>query len=151
MFGADLLLASCDYCDYGDGDRIHSSCGASWWDGAGVVCDHYSDCFCWLGCADDCSEQSVTIDPWAMDCVFADSRSGNSRFSDYAASASGNMMKRFSRQDWLDAGVSALSEDGVGAVTIDALCRRVGKTKGSFYSHFPTMSDFIRQLGERWR
>ena len=62
-----------------------------------------------------------------------------------------NMMKRFSQQDWLDAGLSALSEGDVGAVTIDALCRQVGKTKGSFYSHFPTMSDFIRQLGERWR
>ena len=94
---------------------------------------------------------SVTTDPWAMDCVFVDSGGGNSGFSDYAASASVNMMKRFSQQDWLDAGVSALSEGGVGAVTIDALCRRVGKTKGSFYSHFPTMSDFIRQLGERWR
>ena len=151
MFGADLLLASCDYCDYGDGDRIHSSCGASWWGGTGVVCDHHGDCFCWLECADDYSEQSVTTDPWAMDCVFVDSGGGNSGFSDYAASASVNMMKRFSQQDWLDAGLSALSESGVGAVTIDALCRRVGKTKGSFYSHFPTMSDFIRQLGERWR
>ena len=151
MFGAVLLLASCDYCDYGDGDRIHSSCGASWWGGTGVVCDHHGDCFCWLECADDYSEQSVTTDPWAMDCVFVDSGGGNSGFSDYAASASVNMMKRFSQQDWLDAGLSALSEGGVGAVTIDALCRRVGKTKGSFYSHFPTMSDFIRQLGERWR
>ena len=94
---------------------------------------------------------SVTTDPWAMDCVFVDSGGRNSGFSDYAASASVNMMKRFSQQDWLDAGLSALSEGGVGAVTIDALCRRVGKTKGSFYSHFPTMSDFIRQLGERWR
>lgn len=59
--------------------------------------------------------------------------------------------KRFSRADWLELGLSALAEEGPRGITIDALCRRAGKTKGSFYAHFPDTATFSRLLAEHWR
>lgn len=36
-------------------------------------------------------------------------------------------------------------------MTIDALCRTAGKTKGSFYSHFATMGEFTTELARHWQ
>lgn len=58
---------------------------------------------------------------------------------------------RFSRQNWLELGFAALAEDGPAGLTIDALCRRAGKTKGSFYAHFPAIEAFLAALAEHWR
>ena len=51
---------------------------------------------------------------------------------------------RFSRTDWLALGLAALAEDGPLGLTIAALCRRAGKTKGSFYAHFPAIEAYAR-------
>ena len=45
-------------------------------------------------------------------------------------------MARSTRSDWIDAGLAILREHGHDALTIDALCRALGRTKGSFYHHF---------------
>lgn len=58
---------------------------------------------------------------------------------------------RFSRTDWLALGLAALAEDGPLGLTIEALCRRAGKTKGSFYAHFPALRAFLATLAEHWR
>ena len=58
---------------------------------------------------------------------------------------------RFSRTDWLALGLAALAEGGPPGVTIEALCRRAGKTKGSFYAHFPALRAFLATLAEHWR
>lgn len=58
---------------------------------------------------------------------------------------------RFHRADWLDLGLAALIEDGPAGLTIEAMCRRAGKTKGSFYAHFATTEAFLVGLAERWR
>lgn len=58
---------------------------------------------------------------------------------------------RFRRADWLALGLTALAEQGPGGLTIEALCRRAGKTKGSFYAHFPAIETYLAALAGHWR
>ena len=55
-----------------------------------------------------------------------------------------------SREDWADAGLAALAEEGLAAVAIDPLARRLGATKGSFYWHFANRDDLIQTVLELW-
>jgi len=55
-----------------------------------------------------------------------------------------------SADDWLDAGLVLLRDRGHDALTIDALCRALGRTKGSFYHHFPDVSVFHDALLRHW-
>jgi AcrR family transcriptional regulator len=57
-------------------------------------------------------------------------------------------MKRLvaTRERWLDEGLALLGEQGAAGVTIDALCARLGLTKGSFYHHFRGRSGFRTAL-----
>lgn len=54
-------------------------------------------------------------------------------------------------QDWIDVATKALAERGPDALTIDALCVRAGKTKGSFYAHFDSHDAFLVALAADWR
>lgn len=58
---------------------------------------------------------------------------------------------RFSRTDWLVLGLAALAEQGPAGLTVEALCRRAGKTKGSFYAHFPAIEAYLAALAAHWR
>jgi AcrR family transcriptional regulator len=53
--------------------------------------------------------------------------------------------------DWLDFGLETLAEGGPESLTIDGLCLRAGKTKGSFYAHFQSHDEFITALALHWR
>ncbi|OMC04154.1 TetR family transcriptional regulator [Mycolicibacter heraklionensis] len=57
---------------------------------------------------------------------------------------------RLSVPDWVQAGFRILAEDGVKALTIDRLCKRLGVTKGSFYWHFADMKAYRQALVETW-
>lgn len=57
---------------------------------------------------------------------------------------------RLSRADWTEAALEALAEEGLAAVAIDPLARRLGATKGSFYWHFANRDDLIGAVLERW-
>ncbi|MDC0676836.1 TetR/AcrR family transcriptional regulator [Sorangium atrum] len=59
-------------------------------------------------------------------------------------------MARTSRNDWLDQGLDALRDGGEGALTVDGLCARLGRTKGSFYHHFEDIAAFLAALLARW-
>ncbi|AUX44576.1 TetR family transcriptional regulator [Sorangium cellulosum] len=59
-------------------------------------------------------------------------------------------MARTSRNDWLDQGLALLRDGGEGALTIDGLCERLGRTKGSFYHHFEDIAGFLEALLARW-
>ncbi|MGB1252377.1 MAG: TetR/AcrR family transcriptional regulator [Candidatus Promineifilaceae bacterium] len=52
-------------------------------------------------------------------------------------------MARKTKQDWLTAGATILLTSGAQGLTIDALLKEVGKTKGSFYHHFKGYDDYI--------
>ena len=44
---------------------------------------------------------------------------------------------RLSAEDWAQAALDLIAEQGVAAVAVEPLARRLGVTKGSFYWHFP--------------
>lgn len=54
------------------------------------------------------------------------------------------------RDDYLATGLDLLAEGGVNAVTIAALCERLGVTKGSFYHHFDDVSVYHEALLGSW-
>ena len=63
--------------------------------------------------------------------------------------ADGARVKRSGRSDWLQYGVALIEEEG--NVTLESLCQRAQKTRGSFYHHFESMEGFWTALMEEWR
>jgi AcrR family transcriptional regulator len=57
---------------------------------------------------------------------------------------------RLTPSDWLMAGFTALSEAGPAALKAEALARRLGTTKGSFYWHFADVPDFHTKMLSLW-
>jgi AcrR family transcriptional regulator len=53
--------------------------------------------------------------------------------------------------DWAEAALQLISESGLDALTVDALSRRLGVTKGSFYWHFTSREDLLQAALERWQ
>ena len=54
--------------------------------------------------------------------------------------------RRSPRYIWLDEGLKILEEEGFGALSIENLGVRTGKTKGSFYHHFKNRESYIEAL-----
>ncbi|MDQ3037854.1 MAG: TetR family transcriptional regulator [Myxococcota bacterium] len=59
-------------------------------------------------------------------------------------------MARTTAGDWLLEGLAILREHGEASLTIEHLCRRLGRTKGAFYHHFPEIADYHDALLARW-
>lgn len=59
-------------------------------------------------------------------------------------------MTRLTREAWLRAGFEALDRHGHGAVSAQALARRLNVTRGSFYHHFSNRGEFVQSLLQRW-
>jgi AcrR family transcriptional regulator len=57
---------------------------------------------------------------------------------------------RLSAEDWEDAALNLIAEQGVGALAVEALARQLGVTKGSFYWHFRTREALLQSALERW-
>ncbi len=53
--------------------------------------------------------------------------------------------------DWVDAATDILVNENVRGIRIDALCKRLGVTKGSFYWHFKGRPELLAALLTRWR
>jgi AcrR family transcriptional regulator len=54
------------------------------------------------------------------------------------------------RETWLETGLTILKEDGIGALTVDELCRRLERSKGSFYFHFGNREGYLAALLDFW-
>jgi AcrR family transcriptional regulator len=54
------------------------------------------------------------------------------------------------RSAYFTAAFDLLADGGHDALTIAALCRSLGVTKGSFYHHFRDFSDFVAALLDYW-
>ena len=52
--------------------------------------------------------------------------------------------------DWAEAGLQYIAEHGLRALTVDALARRMGVTKGSFYWHFKGRRELLMAALHRW-
>lgn len=66
------------------------------------------------------------------------------------ARAAQKKQERSSREDWLRAALELLGEKGINSITIDALCLRLGLTKGSFYWHFKGRQALLSAMAERY-
>jgi AcrR family transcriptional regulator len=58
--------------------------------------------------------------------------------------------ERFNREAWLREALEVLSREGEGKLRIDTVCKALGVTKGSFYSHFNGREEFIQAMLEYW-
>ena len=59
-------------------------------------------------------------------------------------------MARRSRKDWIEEGFRILAGEGDGGLTVDALCERLERTKGSFYHHFDGRPGYVEDLLAAW-
>ena len=57
---------------------------------------------------------------------------------------------RLSVDEWVDAGIELLADEGLAAVKIDRLCKQLGVTKGSFYWHFADLEALKTAVAKRW-
>jgi AcrR family transcriptional regulator len=60
------------------------------------------------------------------------------------------MRKSLGEAEWVAAALAALAEEGVAAVAIEPLARRLGVTKGSFYWHFKDRAALLLKTLEEW-
>ena len=58
--------------------------------------------------------------------------------------------RRLSDEDWIRAGFVILAGSGPNALRVDALCRLLDVTKGSFYWHFADMPTYRTALIDAW-
>ena len=52
--------------------------------------------------------------------------------------------------DWAEAAIQLIAEQGLGALTVNALAARLGVTKGSFYWHFVGRAELLAAALARW-
>lgn len=58
--------------------------------------------------------------------------------------------RRLSQEDWLEAGMRALSEGGYESLGVTQLSKSLGVSKGSFYWHFASVGQYHDALLEHW-
>jgi len=57
---------------------------------------------------------------------------------------------RLSADDWAQAALDQIAEQGLATVAVEPLARRLGVTKGSFYWHFPSRDALLAAALARW-
>jgi AcrR family transcriptional regulator len=55
-----------------------------------------------------------------------------------------------SRENWINAALQALADDGPSGVAVERLAARLGATKGSFYWHFKDREELIGEALATW-
>lgn len=58
---------------------------------------------------------------------------------------------RLTGDDWVEAALALLVQDGIEAVQITVLARKLGVTRGSFYWHFDSREELLAALLGEWR
>jgi AcrR family transcriptional regulator len=61
------------------------------------------------------------------------------------------MSKRLGKQEWIGAGLKALSEQGIDLVRVEKLAAALQVTKGSFYWHFKNREALLKAVLEAWK
>jgi len=60
------------------------------------------------------------------------------------------VMARLTREDWVDAAYARFRDRGISAVSVEAVARDLGATKGSFYWHFADRGTLVDAVLARW-
>ena len=58
---------------------------------------------------------------------------------------------RLDRDEWIEAAIDVLAEQGLQGMRIEVLAKNFGVTKGSFYWHFKDRQDLVDGVLETWR
>jgi AcrR family transcriptional regulator len=58
--------------------------------------------------------------------------------------------RRLSAEDWAEAALDAIGEQGLIGVAVEPIAARLGATKGSFYWHFPNRDALVLAALRRW-
>ncbi|MBN8955202.1 MAG: helix-turn-helix transcriptional regulator [Rhizobiales bacterium] len=53
-------------------------------------------------------------------------------------------------ETWIDTARRSLIEEGIAAVKVDRLAKRLGVTRGGFYHNFKDRGDLLTQLLHHW-
>jgi AcrR family transcriptional regulator len=59
--------------------------------------------------------------------------------------------KQLDRNGWIDGAIETLADEGVAGLRVEALAKRFGVTKGSFYWHFKDRQDLIGAILQTWK
>jgi AcrR family transcriptional regulator len=59
-------------------------------------------------------------------------------------------MARLAREDWVGAAYARFRDGGISAVSVEAVARDLGATKGSFYWHFADRGALFDEVLARW-
>lgn len=62
----------------------------------------------------------------------------------------GATASRLTREDWVQAAYRMLSDNGSRSLNVEALAKRLGVTKGSFYWHFKDRAALLEAVLDRW-
>jgi len=57
---------------------------------------------------------------------------------------------RMSREDWVRVAMAAMATDGLDALAVEPLAKRIGTTKGSFYWHFADRAELVDAVLAAW-
>ena len=60
------------------------------------------------------------------------------------------MNQRVTREDWIDAALSAVAEGGLEGIGVESLARQLSVTKGSFYNYFANVDELTTSALTRW-
>ena len=55
------------------------------------------------------------------------------------------------RREWIAGAIDALADEGVAGMCVEALAKRFGVTKGSFYWHFKDRQDLVGAVLSAWK
>lgn len=55
------------------------------------------------------------------------------------------------RNDWIEAAIDVLSDQGTEGLRVEVLAKNFGVTKGSFYWHFKDRQDLLHAVLETWK
>ena len=58
---------------------------------------------------------------------------------------------RLDRDEWIEAAIDVLAEQGLQGMRIEVLAKNFGVTKGSFYWHFKDRQYLVDGVLETWR
>ncbi|MBK9447700.1 MAG: TetR/AcrR family transcriptional regulator [Betaproteobacteria bacterium] len=55
------------------------------------------------------------------------------------------------RNDWIEAAIEVLADQGVAGLRVEVLAKNFGVTKGSFYWHFKDRQDLLNAVLQEWK
>lgn len=61
------------------------------------------------------------------------------------------MSNRLEKSDWISQGLKSLSRDGIAAVRVEPLAKKLKVTKGSFYWHFKDRNALLAAMVAFWK